>query len=121
MADKMTGALFARMTADEKIGLMRTMMTVCLTDILKNLSAEEKQRMVGHGWHGLLLDTPTFRACDDADDDVRFRQHDDQSGWPDGRDIRELAEEFHLSIVRLTCTARLESMPALRRKFEAVE
>ncbi len=45
MADKMTGALFARMTADEKIGLMRTMMTVCLTDILKNLSAEEKQRM----------------------------------------------------------------------------
>lgn len=45
MADKMTGALFVRMTADEKIGLVRTMMTVCLTHILKNLSTEEKQRM----------------------------------------------------------------------------
>ncbi|HLB48149.1 MAG TPA: zinc ribbon domain-containing protein [Anaerolineales bacterium] len=84
MADKMTGALFARMTPAEKIGLMRAMMTVCLTNILKNLAAEEKQRMVGHGWHGLLLDTPTFRACDDAVDDVRFRQHDDQWGGPTG-------------------------------------
>jgi hypothetical protein len=45
MMDKMTGALFAGMTADEKFGLMQTMMTVCLTNILTGLSAEEQQRV----------------------------------------------------------------------------
>lgn len=33
------------MTADEKIGLMQTMMTVCLTNILTGLSAEKQQRV----------------------------------------------------------------------------
>ncbi len=45
MMDKMTGTLFADMTADEKIGLMQTMMTVCLNNVLTGLSAEEHQRV----------------------------------------------------------------------------